>query len=95
MYVPPINDSQGILKELVPRWHIHMRNETHKSFWESVPAHQPPGQGHWPCQATYHGVQSLLGLCLWAPLEHSLEQQWVLGDALVGLDEQVPQMLPP
>lgn len=36
---------------------------------------------------TYHVSQGLPGLLFGAPFEHSLEQQGVLGDALVGLDE--------
>lgn len=54
----------------------------------------PNSRGSSP-SGPYHGGQGLPGAGLRTPLEHSLEQQWVLGDALVGLDEEVPQRLPP
>ena len=70
----------------VPHCHGHTKKETPLPVPDS-----PESQPHW---GTYHGIQGLLGSCLGAPLEHSMEQQWVLGDALVGLDEQVTEHLP-
>lgn len=61
--------------------------------WRAVPR-LPAPEGAGPA-SPYHGLQGVPGVGLGAPLKHGLEQQRVLGDALVGLDEQVPQHLPP
>lgn len=72
-----------------------MRNETSGDFYRSLLTHPPAPttQGPWPHLNTYHVVQGQLGSGLRASLEHSLQQQWVFGDALVRLDEQVTQCL--